>query len=180
MCFRKKVITLNVKGFFLTHNKFYKFFYLSKGLTGTHSIYLFSKLIGKLVQLVQIFSVVQGLVILAPACLCSYSLRDQAKTRKNKMNLKFQMLLIKFVSLAGIGILLKLCNLEELDLQGNFLESSILLSLNKFSNLKILNLASNELNGSISINGKLKIHTTVQFCQTKIKPKERKKSLFFS
>ncbi|KAI8570571.1 hypothetical protein RHMOL_Rhmol01G0045200 [Rhododendron molle] len=55
-----------------------------------------------------------------------------------------------FVQNEGIGILAELINLEELDLSWNSLGNGILPSLNKLSNLKILNLAFNNLNGSIS------------------------------
>ncbi|KAF7153202.1 hypothetical protein RHSIM_Rhsim01G0053300 [Rhododendron simsii] len=52
-----------------------------------------------------------------------------------------------------------LSNLENIDLRYNGLHNSILPSLNKLSNLKILNLAGNELNGSIFIKGKLKFYS---------------------
>ncbi|XP_058181105.1 receptor-like protein 15 isoform X2 [Rhododendron vialii] len=55
-----------------------------------------------------------------------------------------------FVGNKGIGTLSNLRYLEELDLGHNYLDNSILPSLNKLSNLKILNLARNKLNGSIS------------------------------
>ncbi|KAF7153030.1 hypothetical protein RHSIM_Rhsim01G0054200 [Rhododendron simsii] len=58
-----------------------------------------------------------------------------------------------FVGNEGIGIVVDLSNLEELDLRFNTLDNSILSSLNKLSNLKILNLAGNNLNGSDSTKG---------------------------
>ncbi|KAI8570593.1 hypothetical protein RHMOL_Rhmol01G0047400 [Rhododendron molle] len=56
---------------------------------------------------------------------------------------------------SGIGILAELINLEELDLSWNSLGNGILPSLNKLSNLKILNLARTNLNGSISAEAEL-------------------------
>ncbi|KAI8570578.1 hypothetical protein RHMOL_Rhmol01G0045900 [Rhododendron molle] len=60
-----------------------------------------------------------------------------------------------FVQNEGIGILAELINLEELDLSWNWIGNGILPSLNKLSNLKILNLARNNLNGSISAEAEL-------------------------
>ncbi|KAF7152919.1 hypothetical protein RHSIM_Rhsim01G0024100 [Rhododendron simsii] len=56
-----------------------------------------------------------------------------------------------FVGNEGIGILPNWSNLEELDLSYNYFDNSILLSLNKLSNLKSLRLAWNALNGSIYV-----------------------------
>ncbi|KAF7153414.1 hypothetical protein RHSIM_Rhsim01G0054600 [Rhododendron simsii] len=73
--------------------------------------------------------------------------------KKNKLNLNSEINfpgLYPFVSLAGIGIVVDLSNLKELDLSYNILDNSILPSLNDLPNLKILNLSRNALNGSIS------------------------------
>ncbi|KAF7154038.1 hypothetical protein RHSIM_Rhsim01G0053200 [Rhododendron simsii] len=58
-----------------------------------------------------------------------------------------------FVGTEGIGILQNFSNLEELDLNYNYLDNSVLPSLNKLSNLKLLRLAGNELNGSMYVEG---------------------------
>ncbi|KAF7154722.1 hypothetical protein RHSIM_Rhsim01G0111800 [Rhododendron simsii] len=58
---------------------------------------------------------------------------------------------VSILTVNGLRILSNLSNLENIDLRYNGLDNIILPSLNKLSNLKILNLAGNKLNGSIFI-----------------------------